>query len=127
MNLKVRHITGAMIALTLGIASREAAAQSFGLYAMPSRFSQYLGCGYGAGHHAPLVRTPEQHPDRIPRHERGAASGPLYVAPMTPLGCYGDACSWPSSPYTPAGGGFVPREFVPPPAPEVHPGRQPLP
>lgn len=81
--------------------SPDASAQSIGFYSMPSRFTQYLGYGYGAGHHAPIVRTRGQHPDRIPRRVRGSAEcGPLYAAPSAPIGCYGDACYAAPAPYS---------------------------
>ncbi len=84
----------ALLAATAAAAvSQVASAQSIGFYAMPSRFTQYLGYGYGSGHHAPIVRTPGRHPDRIPRRAQGSAEcGPLYAAPVAPIGCYGDAC-----------------------------------
>ena len=38
--------------------TNEAAAQSLGPKDMPSRLCQCFGYGWGAGYHAPLVRTP---------------------------------------------------------------------
>lgn len=86
----------APVAFTLVVAAASAAtghAQSWGPSHLPSRFSQYLGWGYGAGHHAPIVRTPGLHPPRTPRWiVHAAADGPLYVAPYRPLGCYSEVC-----------------------------------
>ncbi len=82
---------GLLAAAIVATASSEGSAQSFGFYSMPSRVSQYLGYGYGAGHHAPIVKTPGQRPLRMPRHVKApAACGPLYAAPVAPIGCSGD-------------------------------------
>jgi hypothetical protein len=86
------------LSLLLAIAAHVAgatdlSAQSFGFYGMPSRFTQYLGYGYGAGHHAPIARTPGIHPARMPR--KVVVSGPCgapYTAEYQPLGCYGQSC-----------------------------------
>jgi hypothetical protein len=78
---------------SLTAAADAASAQSFGMYSMPSRVTQYLGYGYGAGHHAPIVKTPGQRPPRVPRHVKApAACGPLYAAPVAPIGCTGESC-----------------------------------
>lgn len=88
-----QSIVGLLAAAIVATASSEAPAQSFGFYSMPSRLSQYLGYGYGAGHHAPIVKTPGQRPPRVPRHVKApAACGPLYAAPVAPIGCSGDSC-----------------------------------
>ena len=101
--------------------------------AMPSRVAQYFGYGYGAGHHAPIVRTPGQHPEHIPRYARVPRSyGPLYPAPYAPIGCYGEACY-----QAPTSGTMMPEpvrtpaptlvpEPIPASMPAVHPqaGRQ---
>ena len=90
---RVQSIALGLLAAIAATASSEASAQSFGFYSMPSRVSQYLGYGYGAGHHAPIVRTPGQHPPRVPRHAKApAACGPLYAAPVAPIGCTGESC-----------------------------------
>ncbi len=96
-------------------ASGTASAQSFGVYSMPSRVSQYLGYGYGAGHHAPIVKTPGQHPPRVPRHVRlPAACGPLYAAPVAPIGCSGESCYPDSIPNYPPGPYMAPMPAVAP-------------
>jgi len=96
-------------------ASDHAAAQSFGFYSMPSRVSQYLGYGYGAGHHAPIVKTPGQRPPRVPRHVRvPAACGPLYAAPVAPIGCTGESCYAAAAPYPAPGPSMAPEPLVAP-------------
>ena len=99
----------AVILLAAAVAgiSQMAAGESIGCYSMPSRFSQYLGYGYGAGHHAPIVRTPAQHPYQAPRNVR--SYGPLYPAPYAPIGCYGQTC-------------YPAPALYPTPAPVVAPG-----
>ena len=93
MRLPLRVVRSLLLATALGVVSHSAAAQSFGFYSMPSRFTQYLGYGYGAGHHAPIVKSPNQHPPRVPKHVRAPEMcGPLYVAPYAPIGCYGETC-----------------------------------
>ncbi|HMP05594.1 MAG TPA: hypothetical protein PJ982_04525 [Lacipirellulaceae bacterium] len=62
----------------------EARAQALGCLALPSTVPQYLGYGYGAGHHAPIVRTPSQLPHRgVRRVKLPACYGPL--APLEPM------------------------------------------
>jgi hypothetical protein len=69
-------------------------AQSIGCYHMPSTVAQYVGWCYGAGHHAPLVKTPWQHPDRVNRTTFAPPyCGPLGPAPYEIYGCYGGQCS----------------------------------
>lgn len=88
-----RFTAGVLLCAATAMVMEEAAAQSFGFYSMPSRFTQYLGYGYGAGHHVPIVKTPGQHPPRVPRHVRAPDTcGPLYSAPYAPIGCHGEAC-----------------------------------
>jgi hypothetical protein len=82
-----------------------ASAQGIGCAKMPSTVPQYFGFGYGAGHHAPIVRTPAQQPPRMDRRVRVAARcGTLGPAPYAPLGCYsgcyGAECA-PQVPYYP--------------------------
>lgn len=82
-------------ALTSGaaLAASTAGAQSRGYMRMPSTFAQYVGCGYGAGHHAPIVRTPLQRPDRVQRVMLVApCEGLMPPAGYAPIGCYGGAC-----------------------------------
>jgi hypothetical protein len=73
--------------------SNQAAAQSLGPKDMPSRVCQCFGYGWGAGYHAPLVRTPGVYPQRVPRNVRIPADcGSLYPAAYEPLGCSGQSC-----------------------------------
>jgi hypothetical protein len=104
--------------------AERAAAQCFGLMHMPTTFPQYLGYGYGAGHQAPIVRTPGYSPERMQRMAfapRGC--GPQCPAPYAPIGCYDGACSgcgmspqsaYPPSAYQPSVGAPMPaqRQFV---------------
>jgi len=41
--------------------------QAIGRWNLPSTYLQYLGCCYGPGHHAPMVRVPCYHPPRQQR------------------------------------------------------------
>jgi hypothetical protein len=68
--------------------------QSIGCARMPSTVGQYFGYGYGAGHHAPIVRTPGHRPTRAPRMAVvHPAEGALYPAPYGPGGCVHGQCS----------------------------------
>jgi hypothetical protein len=68
-------------------------AQSIGCMRMPSTIGQFFGYGYGAGHHAPIVRTPGMHPERVQRRAISpAACGPLGPAPYEMMGCYDGVC-----------------------------------
>ncbi len=44
-----------------------ACGQSFGHWHLPSTTAQVFGYGNGAGHHAPIVRTLDCNPERVPR------------------------------------------------------------
>ncbi len=69
-------------------------AQSWGFMHLPSTTPQYLGYGYGAGHHAPIVKTPAQRPPRMQRWMRvPACYGSLAPAAYAPMGCYGGSCA----------------------------------
>jgi hypothetical protein len=99
-------------------------AQSFGFYGMPSRFTQYLGYGYGAGHHAPIARTPGVHPARTPRKVVvSAPCGAPYTAAYQPLGCYGESCYRQAAPAEaiPTPTQMPPAAPTPSAAPAVHP------
>ncbi|HEX6961419.1 MAG TPA: hypothetical protein VF175_06095 [Lacipirellula sp.] len=94
-------------------------AASLGRASMPSTIAQYFGYGYGAGHHAPIVRTPGMHPDHAPRNVRlPRSAGPLYPAPYEPLRCYGEACygSPEPAPAYPPTEAPQPADLVPTPA-----------
>ena len=71
--------------------------QSFGCAHLPSTVVQYLGYGYGAGHHLPIVKTPWQHPQRAQRMAFAPPQcGPLGPAPYEIYGCYGGQCMGPA-------------------------------
>ena len=55
--------------LLLGLAATSAQAQSIGRWNLPSTTAQYFGCGYGPGHHAPMVRMPCCAPMKVQRLE----------------------------------------------------------
>ena len=75
------------------LAAAPADAQSIGFARMPSTVSQYFGCGYGAGHHAPIVYTPGQLPDRMDRHQRVPAYwGQMSPTAYAPIGCGSGGC-----------------------------------
>jgi hypothetical protein len=68
---------------------------------LPSTTAQYLGYGYGAGHHAPLVRTPGQRPAYTPRRvAHPAVYGPLWPADYQYIRCNGEceSCGVPMQP-----------------------------
>jgi hypothetical protein len=117
MNLR----TG-IAALTLVVAAlsvESVAAASLGPSKLPSRVGQCFGYGYGAGHHAPIVKTPGQHPKHAPRYvHMPRHCGPLYPAPYAPVGCYGNACHGEPTPAA--------APIVPTPTPEVLPDVAPL-
>jgi hypothetical protein len=116
---------GLLAVAATAVASGGASAQSFGFYSMPSRVSQYLGYGYGAGHHAPIVKTPGQHPVRVPRHVKApAACGPLYAAPVAPIGCNGESC-YPAAVQNYAPGPFMAPEPAVAPVEDRHAWRLP--
>jgi hypothetical protein len=101
---QARWATGLIVAGLACCTETPCSAQSIGCYHMPSTVAQYLGYCYGAGHHAPIVKAPGQHPQRVqrmafaPRH-----CGPLRPAPYEIYGCYGGQCS-------------TPNEYLPTPA-----------
>lgn len=83
----------AALAAAATLSVHAAAAQSMGYMRMPSTLPQYFGFGYGAGHHAPIVRTPLKRPDRVqrvmivgPQHSQWAPAG------YAPIGCHDGAC-----------------------------------
>jgi hypothetical protein len=105
---------------------------------LPSTLAQYVGCGYGAGHHAPIVRTPLKRPDRVqrvmvvwPQHSQWQPAG------YAPIGCYGGDCMayehWEHpapagvptmAPTQPAGGAIAPEgDPASPPAGALPPYR----
>jgi hypothetical protein len=125
-----RVLVGLLAALAVGETSAQA--QSLGYMRMPSTLAQYVGCGYGAGHHAPIVRTPLVRPERVPRMTVAPPCDPLYPAGYQPIGCYGEPCyrtdvwdySVPAAyrPIMPAAPTVVaPEAVIPTPAPSATP------
>jgi hypothetical protein len=103
--------------------ARHASAQAIGLYHMPSTVAQYLGYGYGAGRHAPIVCTAAQRPARSPRIAKAPPCyGPLGPACYEPIGCYGAPCS-PVGPLLQPPIEMMPMTATPiaPPTPRVAP------
>jgi hypothetical protein len=104
-------------------------AASLGRASMPNTVAQYFGYGYGAGHHAPIVRTPGMHPERVPRNVRVPRyAGPLYPAPYEAVRCYGEACYGGVEPvpaYPPANAPTPADAIVPTPAVAPSPGPAP--
>jgi hypothetical protein len=113
--LRFSSLLAALAAGSLAFAST-ASAQNMGFARMPSTVPQYFGFGYGAGHHAPMVRTPGNQPFHVDRRVRvPARCGRLSPAPYAPIGCYGPNC---------APGAFAypaPPETAPPPTYPVPP------
>lgn len=96
----------------------DAQAQAIGFMRMPSTIAQYVGCGYGAGHHAPIVRTPLQRPAYVQRVTIVPAyQGPLYPAGYAPIGCYGGNC-YTSAPWGMATPSLAPMQTPPMASPE---------
>jgi hypothetical protein len=127
-----RFVRAAVICGAFGAAiviAPAAHAQSFGCMRMPSTLGQYFGYGYGAGHHAPIVRTPGVRPDRVQRMAISpAACGPLGPAPYEVVGCYGGTCEgvYGAGPYLGAPAGMQPTApmMVPVPADQYAPQMQ---
>lgn len=95
MRRVVQAVIGGALVWAL-VAGGRASAQSLGFMALPSTVPQYLGYGYGAGHHVPIVRTPQQRPDRMDRRTVAPpCCGPLCPQPYMPVGCYGPGCNGP--------------------------------
>lgn len=75
-------------------------AQDCGLWNVPGNTGQFFGHGFGAGHHAPMVRAPGRHPHHVPRvavdhtRTRRTAGYPSrnYVGYHLPTPCHGGAC-----------------------------------
>jgi hypothetical protein len=93
----MRTNRAAKLSFAIGIAvvatAANVRAESLGRASMPSTVAQYFGYGYGAGRHAPLVRTPGMHGPHVPRNVRVPRyAGPLYPAPYSSVRCYGEAC-----------------------------------
>jgi len=55
------------VVLLAGFAAGTARGQSLGRFRMPSTIAQFVGVGYGPGHHAPIVRPQCYQPIQVPR------------------------------------------------------------
>ena len=53
--------------LVVFLATEEVVGQSHGFHHVPGTVLQYTGHGFGAGHHAPMIRIPHWH---VPRTQR---------------------------------------------------------
>jgi len=53
-NCRLICLAVVLVCLTAGVSE----GQSLGRWRMPSTPAQFFGCGYGPGHHAPIVRMP---------------------------------------------------------------------
>ncbi len=72
------------------IAAERVNAQGFGVSTRPSTFMQCMGYGFGAGPHAPIVRTPRQEPPHTQRMMFAPpCRGPLQPAPYVIMRCTG--------------------------------------
>ena len=111
-SLSKQFLRGMTLALALVMAA-QASAQSVGCLHMPSTFSQYLGYGYGAGRHAPIVHAPLSTPMRMPRRTHA----PGYCDPVgyAPIGCSDGGCG------AATGGYGMPTMPMPTPGPELAP------
>ena len=71
-----------------------ASAQSFGHYHLPSTLPQFCGLGYGAGHHAPMIRPGKCcEPLRIERYVHVPGCGAYGAMPMQGFaGCSSPCC-----------------------------------
>jgi len=81
--------------------------QSLGCWRMPSTALQWLGCGNGPGHHAPVVRARRYHPPHVQRIVRTAPGCQPY--------CQAPGNSYSSQPhYYDQGNSNVPTRVAPP-------------
>lgn len=68
-------------------------AQSLGHYHLPSTLPQFCGLGYGAGHHAPMIRPTDCHPPRQQRYVRVPGCGTCGALPLESFPtCGGKGC-----------------------------------
>ncbi len=71
----------------------EVSAQSLGHYHLPSTLPQFCGLGYGAGHHAPMIRPMDCHPPRMQRYVRVPGCGACGAMPLESFaGCSSSGC-----------------------------------
>jgi hypothetical protein len=101
-----------ILSATLALLSAGQRAGATGYWNMPSSFCQCMGCGWGAGHHAPLILGPISW-DGVCAHNEIR----LPYSPTPPYGC---------AAYGNCGGSFGEPTIMepapaPPPAPAVAP------
>jgi len=95
MTRRISSAWGLVVGMALLLASEVAQAQGLGWSTSPSTFWQCVGYGYGAGHHAPIVRTPQQEPGRqLRRLWAPNCYGQLGPAPYMFTGCSAERCPW---------------------------------
>ena len=58
---------GCLAVLVACWCAQSACAKSFGPWNLPTNWAQYCGYSFGAGHHAPIVRTPHCQPLHVQR------------------------------------------------------------
>jgi hypothetical protein len=91
MTSRMLSICAVILAISI---SGEAVAQSFGHYHLPSTLPQFCGLGYGAGHHAPMIRPGKCcEPLRIERYVHVPGCGAFGAMPMQGFaGCSSPGC-----------------------------------
>lgn len=108
-------------------------AQDCGLWDVPGNPGQFFGHGFGAGHHAPIVRTPNRHPHRVPRviydRTRGCATAhagyahyvgaPTWTTSGCGAGCVGSTHAHPGHFSTPTNWSAAMPTFAAPPRSSV--------
>lgn len=90
------------IFLAASACMQSAQAQDCGLWNVPGNTGQFFGHGFGAGHHAPMVRAPRRHPHHVPRvavdlsRTRRSAGYPIrhgHTGYQMPASCQSGACA----------------------------------
>src|SRR5690606_26007909 len=64
------------------LAVQSVSAQSLGFHNLPCTVPQYTGHGFGAGHHAPLIRGTHCQASRMQRYVRVPGCGAFAALPM---------------------------------------------
>jgi len=83
-----------LVCLTAGVSE----GQSLGRWRMPSTPAQFFGCGYGPGHHAPMIRMPCCKPMSVQRIEVVHGQG---CQGACGVGCANQGGMCAGSPYVP--------------------------
>jgi len=101
----------AVVLVCLAVGSAEG--QSLGRWRLPSTPAQFFGCGFGPGHHAPIVRMPCSIPMSVKRLE--------FVRPSVDQG-YCEYAGCVDQPYYGGSSGVQPMPSIPiaPSAPSIH-------